>query len=178
MTKPLSTSARSETAVSVPSRAPEPSVDRIDELASRILRGDILLPKFQRDFVWEKHQIIDLLDSIAAAAINDCGALYYKLATATLHEMSIEAVAPIFERINSRGTSLTIVDLMRAANWSETFDLVDAITGINEELTAKNFGGPSKLKVQPLNQTLGHAEDARPQGQNDLSVGLIGTRRR
>ncbi|WP_410708359.1 DUF262 domain-containing protein [Bradyrhizobium sp. BWA-3-5] len=37
-------------------------------MAGRILRGDILLPKFQRDFVWEKHQIIDLLDSIA----NNC----------------------------------------------------------------------------------------------------------
>src|SRR5436190_1352917 len=49
----------------LPSRAPEPTVDRIEELAGRILRGDILLPKFQRDFVWEKHQIIDLLDSIA-----------------------------------------------------------------------------------------------------------------
>jgi hypothetical protein len=48
-----------------PSRAPEPTVDRIDELANRILHGDILLPKFRRDFVWEKHQIIDLLDSIA-----------------------------------------------------------------------------------------------------------------
>jgi hypothetical protein len=43
--------------VTVVSRAPEPTVDRIEELAGRILRGDILLPKFQRDFVWEKHQI-------------------------------------------------------------------------------------------------------------------------
>src|SRR5262249_45544748 len=46
-------------------RAPDPSVDRIEELASRILKGDILLPKFQRDFVWEKNQIVELLDSIA-----------------------------------------------------------------------------------------------------------------
>ena len=43
---------------------PQPSVDRIDELARRILTGDILLPKFQREFVWERNQIIDLLDSI------------------------------------------------------------------------------------------------------------------
>jgi hypothetical protein len=211
--------------VTVVSRAPEPTVDRIEELAGRILRGDILLPKFQRDFVWEKHQIIDLLDSIAnnypigsvllwrsrevlrsersiadleiAPTQHDypvnylldgqqrlstiCGALYwqggdpnsrwnlafnlrdktfshletlddpplhllrlnklrdpsayfkhvssldtltatdvtslvanakelfdrfkdYKVATVTLHEMSIQAVAPIFERINSRGS--------------------------------------------------------------------------
>jgi hypothetical protein len=46
-------------------RAPVPTVDRIEELAERILRADILLPKFQRDFVWGKRQILDLLDSIA-----------------------------------------------------------------------------------------------------------------
>src|SRR5262249_44427565 len=63
-TPPVSPSV-SAGAPSPPSRAPEPTVDRIEELAGRILRGDILLPKFQRDFVWEKHQIIDLLDSIA-----------------------------------------------------------------------------------------------------------------
>src|SRR5271166_3150146 len=44
---------------------PQPSVDRIDELARRILSGDILLPKFQRDFVWDHKQIIRLLDSVA-----------------------------------------------------------------------------------------------------------------
>lgn len=251
-----------------PSRAPEPTVDRIEELANRILHGDILLPKFQRDFVWEKHQIIDLLDSIAnnypigsvllwrsrehlksERNIADleiaqtktgypvnylldgqqrlstiCGALYwkgteadsrwnlvydlrekaflhldtlndpplhqirlnkiidpsayfqhvsslktlsstdvdvletrakelfdrfkdYKIATVTLHEMSIQAVAPIFERINSRGTPLTIVDLMRAATWSETFDLIDAINLINDELSSKNFGGIERKAI-------------------------------
>jgi hypothetical protein len=46
-------------------RDPDPAVDRIDELARRILGGDILLPKFQRDFVWEKPQILKLLDSVA-----------------------------------------------------------------------------------------------------------------
>jgi hypothetical protein len=44
---------------------PQPSVDRIDDLARRILTGDILLPKFQRDFVWEKHQVRRLLDSVS-----------------------------------------------------------------------------------------------------------------
>src|SRR5208282_5283245 len=58
----------------------------------------------------------------------------------TLHEMSIEAVAPIFERINSRGTPLTIVDLMRAATWSESFDLIDGIASITSDLEAKDFG--------------------------------------
>ena len=59
-----SAKASSPTITAAASRAPEPSVDRIEELAGRILRGDILLPKFQREFVWERHQIIDLLDSV------------------------------------------------------------------------------------------------------------------
>ena len=63
--KPATTNPVQSTTAALPSRAPEPTVDRIEELAGRILRGDILLPKFQREFVWEKHQIIDLLDSIA-----------------------------------------------------------------------------------------------------------------
>jgi len=250
------------------SRAPEPSVDRIEELANRILKGDILLPKFQRDFVWDKPQILDLLDSIAsnypigsvllwrsretlrsernvadleiAPTQQDypvnylldgqqrlstvCGALYwsgldplsrwnvaydlrekkfihldsledpplhqirlnklsdpstyfqqvssldtlaapdrnvlkdnakalfdrfkdYKIATVTLHDMSIQSVAPIFERINSKGTPLTIVDLMRAATWSEDFDLIDSINDITIDLEVKNFGGLDRKAV-------------------------------
>ncbi|WGD53984.1 DUF262 domain-containing protein [Bradyrhizobium sp. CB1650] len=267
-TKPTTTNPVQSTPAGLPSRAPEPTVDRIEELAGRILRGDILLPKFQREFVWEKHQILDLLDSIAnnypigsvllwrsrellksERNIADleiaktqsgypvnylldgqqrlstiCGALYwngseaesrwnlaydlrtkaflhldtlddpplhqirlnkiidpsayflhvsslktlgapdvdaleaqakelfdrfkdYKIATVTLHEMSVEAVAPIFERINSRGTPLTIVDLMRAATWSEQFDLIDAITDISDELSNKYFGGIERKAI-------------------------------
>jgi uncharacterized protein with ParB-like and HNH nuclease domain len=48
-----------------PQRAPQPTVDRVEELAGRILNGDIILPKFQREFVWSKKQVIDLWDSIA-----------------------------------------------------------------------------------------------------------------
>ncbi len=44
---------------------PQPSVDRIDDLAKRILTGDIYLPRFQREFVWERSQVIELLDSVA-----------------------------------------------------------------------------------------------------------------
>ena len=58
-------SASTTTAPAALSKAPQPSVDRIHELAARILNGDILLPKFQRDFVWDKDQIVDLRDSIS-----------------------------------------------------------------------------------------------------------------
>src|SRR5260221_1580035 len=48
-----------------PIKDPQPSVDRIDDLAKRILNGDIYLPKFQREFIWERQQVLDLLDSVA-----------------------------------------------------------------------------------------------------------------
>jgi hypothetical protein len=242
---------------------PKPSVERIDELAHRIISGDILLPKFQRDFVWERNQIIELLDSIvknypigsvllwlsklrlqsertiadlkiAERAIEYpinylldgqqrlstiCGALYwdgkdktspwnivydlrrqafehlttaddpplhqirmnklpdaarffahvaalanldagdrvelkaraealfnrfkdYKLATVTLGDMPLNDVAPIFERINSTGTRLTVVDLMRAATWSEEFDLIETIDEqVLDTIAERGFGG-------------------------------------
>ncbi len=244
-----------------PPREPKPSVDRLDELARRILSGDIILPKFQRNFVWERVQIRDLLDSIvrnypigsvllwqsreelrSERRIADldvelpradypvnylldgqqrlsaiCGAMYwtgdaarsrwnlvydlrketfehldtledpplhrirlnklsdptaffrhvasldtlnapdkddlkaradalfgrfkdYKVATVTLGEMPLDDVAPIFERVNSTGTPLTIVDLMRAATWSQDFDLLDAIDDIRDDLVDKGFG--------------------------------------
>ena len=60
----MATAATSGPTAPVP-KDPQPSVDRIDGLASRILTGDILLPKFQRSFVWERPQIVSLLDSVA-----------------------------------------------------------------------------------------------------------------
>jgi hypothetical protein len=71
----------------------------------------------------------------------------YKVAMVTLHDMSIQAVAPIFERINSKGTPLTIVDLMRAATWSEGFDLIDGIKDITDELDEKSFGGIERKAI-------------------------------
>ncbi|MGL4512650.1 MAG: GmrSD restriction endonuclease domain-containing protein [Lacipirellulaceae bacterium] len=268
MSKGNSTSIAASGPTAPVPKDPQPSVDRIDDLARRILSGDILLPKFQRGFVWERPQIIELLDSVArgypigsvllwqsrrelrsenAIAEMDialprpdypvnylldgqqrlsaiCGAMHwrgadpksrwnivydlrskefvhldtlddpplhqvrvnkladsagffkhvasldtlaapdkadlkaqadllfnrfkdYKIATVTLGDMSVQDVAPIFERINSTGTALTIVDLMRAATWSPDFDLIDAIDAILEELGEKGFGDIDKKVV-------------------------------
>ncbi|MBN7778121.1 DUF262 domain-containing protein [Nitratireductor aquimarinus] len=72
----------------------------------------------------------------------------YSIASVTLHDMPIEDVEPIFERINSTGTKLTIVDLMRAATWSSDFDLVDTIEkDILDELAEKNFASVERKAV-------------------------------
>jgi uncharacterized protein with ParB-like and HNH nuclease domain len=41
-----------------------PSAVKIDKLISRVAEGDIKIPAFQRHFVWQQKQVIELLDSI------------------------------------------------------------------------------------------------------------------
>lgn len=62
----------------------------------------------------------------------------YKIAVVKIGDMTIDEVAPIFERINSTGRKLTIVDLMMAATWSDGFDLTSEIQGI--KVACQDFG--------------------------------------
>lgn len=41
-----------------------PTAQKIDRLLKRIEDGDIKIPAFQRAFVWNQGQVIELLDSI------------------------------------------------------------------------------------------------------------------
>ena len=63
----------------------------------------------------------------------------YKIAVVKIGDMTIEEVAPIFERINSTGRKLTIVDLMMAATWSNGFDLTTEISRIRDECRSLGF---------------------------------------
>ncbi|MFE7796440.1 DUF262 domain-containing protein [Nocardia sp. NPDC057440] len=236
---------------------PEPTVPRLETLAERVLEGDVILPRFQRKFVWSAQQVLNLLDSVARGypigsvllwqtsdrelasersiagldidpprpgypvnyvldgqqrLASICGALFwqpdsdpenrwnivydlrtsefsqaqtfddslshllpvrllstpsdyfarvaaipdqdlsarakllyerftnYQIAVVTLRGMSESEVAKVFERINSTHTPLTIVDLMRAATWSRSFDLQDEIDTLLEVLDRKNYG--------------------------------------
>lgn len=238
----------------ITAKDPKPTSERIEQLAQRVLVGDIILPEFQRPFVWKRKQILELLDSIyrnypigsallwesrqelaSKRSIADlevgersknypvnylldgqqrlstiCGVLHwepgdpksvwnvifdlktekfshidhneelpahqiplrrlsepaeyfrkisviddnelrsvgdllfnrfkdYQLPLVTLGDMSINDVAPVFERINSTGTRLTIYDLMRAATWSPEFDLGKTIKSIQDSLEVKRF---------------------------------------
>jgi hypothetical protein len=64
----------------------------------------------------------------------------YQIPVVTLRDLSIEEVCPIFERINSSGTPLSIFDLMVAATWSNDFDLNDQVAEITLALKPKNYG--------------------------------------
>lgn len=235
---------------------PRPEVPRLVELTRRVLSGEIVLPKFQRPYTWNREQILKLLDSIARnypigsvllwqsdenyvaertvgdVVVNPprpgfpmcyildgqqrlstvCGALHwspdgdadspwnivydlstesfehratlddppahqiplrllsdpskyfprtseivddevrqravaffdrlrdYALPTITLHGMAKDEVAKVFERINSTGTQLDMVDLVRAATWKPDFDLSDEIDQLLGVLDEKHYG--------------------------------------
>ncbi len=63
----------------------------------------------------------------------------YRIPVVTLKDLTIEEVCPIFERINSSGTKLSIYDLMVAATWSEKFDLNHHVEVIADSLKTKSF---------------------------------------
>lgn len=63
----------------------------------------------------------------------------YKIAVVKIGDMTIDEVAPIFERINSTGRKLTIVDLMMAATWSNGFDLTATIGNIRSACLQQGF---------------------------------------
>jgi hypothetical protein len=48
----------------MPSGEIQPAAIKIDRIVERIKEGDIKIPAFQRGFVWDQEQIIELLDSI------------------------------------------------------------------------------------------------------------------
>jgi hypothetical protein len=73
------------------------------------------------------------LDSIINAFTN------YRIPVVTLKELSIEEVCPIFERINSSGTKLSMYDLMVAATWSQEFDLNEEAEKMANALETKGF---------------------------------------
>jgi hypothetical protein len=46
---------------------PDSNVPRLLTVVDRVLEGDVVLPKFQRNFVWTRQQILDRLhDGLAA----------------------------------------------------------------------------------------------------------------
>jgi hypothetical protein len=246
-------------------RDPKPEIQRLESLVKEIRFGEVRLPKFQRPFVWNKVDMLNLLDSIYNGYpigsillwnsserlksertifdfdVNDvspetyptdylldgqqrlttlCGALYwkgtdpksiwnihfdletekfihptrqdsirlfplnklmstsdfirqcmkfehhpqskvyyenaekllesiknYKIAVVKIGDIPLDEIAPIFERINSTGRKLTMVDLMRAATWKGQFDLSETIEAINDTAVEIGFGKISETGI-------------------------------
>ncbi len=58
----------------------------------------------------------------------------------TLHATSFSEIGRIFERVNTRGTPLTTVELVQAATWTDDFDLLVQIDAVRKVLAAKHYG--------------------------------------
>jgi hypothetical protein len=75
----------------------------------------------------------------------------YVVPVVTVPDMPVSKVGVIFERINSRGTRLTVFDLMVAATWgsdeSGEFNLRESVDVIIEQLDEKDFGGIDPVSV-------------------------------
>lgn len=82
----------------------------------------------------EQQRYQDQLDDIITAFTS------YRIPIVTLKDLTLEEVCPIFERINSSGTKLSMFDLMVAATWSHgQFDLNEEAARIASSLEAKGF---------------------------------------
>jgi hypothetical protein len=75
----------------------------------------------------------------------------YVVPVVTVPEAPIDKVGVIFERINSRGTRLTLFDLMVAATWgmegTEEFNLKDNVDTVLSQLDEKDYGGIEDVSV-------------------------------
>lgn len=81
----------------------------------------------------------------------------YKIAVVKIGDMTINEVAPIFERINSTGRKLTIVDLMRAATWKNNFDLTEKISEIKNECEQLGYYNiPDNHILRSISASLGN----------------------
>lgn len=76
----------------------------------------------------------EALDTLINATTN------YKIPVVTLKDLTLEEVCPIFERINSSGTKLSMYDLMVAATWTRNFNLNEEAGKIATALEPKGFG--------------------------------------
>jgi len=89
----------------------------------------------------------------------------YVLPVVTIPEAPMEKVGVIFERINSRGTRLTIFDLMVAATWGQIgtkeFDLRDNVDQLIVELADKDYEGLEDVTVLRTIAVIRHASARR-----------------
>ncbi|MBO0803989.1 MAG: DUF262 domain-containing protein [Nocardiopsaceae bacterium] len=255
-------------------REHRPAAELIARLASQVIRGKIRLPRFQREFAWNKQQVLDLMDSIfrnypigslilwesSASLASEidiaglrveprhddgdtiylldgcqrlsaiCGALYwqpdgdpdsywnlvydleeerflhradldepparqvplrlvshskyseflrwtrglpdrlleravdlherfgeYEVPVVTLRATGLSEIGRIFQRVNSRGTPLTTMELVRAATWTPDLDLLAEIDRIRGALARKRYGGvPPMILLRAISAAAGH----------------------
>jgi len=75
----------------------------------------------------------------------------YKFSIIVVNKDDREDVCEIFERINTMGTSLTVVDLMIAKTWSEKFNLRDKLIEFKKEIGEEDLPDMTILQTLSIN---------------------------
>jgi hypothetical protein len=76
-----------------------------------------------------------------------------RFATITTRQ-SLKVACSIFERLNSRGTKLTVADLMVAITYEPDFRLRDKLSGFNDQLIPFNFELDNRSILQAISACL------------------------
>ena len=111
----------------------------------------------------------------------------YVVPVVTVLNAPVDKVGIIFERINSRGTKLTIFDLMVAATWGaqehEEFNLRESVETVLEQLDEKDYGEIEDVTVLRSLSVVASASarrdmilDLRNHSQADLELLIEKTR--
>lgn len=64
-----------------------------------------------------------------------------------VREQPIEVVCEIFERVNTKGKKLSVVDLVVAKTWSEIFDLRVKLNEFRKKLVASDYGDIQDINI-------------------------------
>jgi uncharacterized protein DUF262 len=79
----------------------------------------------------------------------------YMVPVVTISERSASEVVNIFERINSTGIRLGVVDFIRALTWSDEFDLTAELDGLQSELEESGFRFEDETLLKALGIAVG-----------------------
>jgi hypothetical protein len=111
-----------------------------------------------RSFLEQQRQLasLDNSDVLLERAINLLSVFQeYMVPVVTIAERDATQVVSIFERINSTGVRLGVVDFMRALTWSDEFDLTSELDGLQSSLEETGFLFEDEALLKALGIILG-----------------------
>jgi hypothetical protein len=114
-----------------------------------------------RAFLEQQRSLASLKDSdpLLEKAVNLLSVFQeYMVPVVTISERNASEVVNIFERINSTGVRLGVVDFIRALTWSDEFDLTAELDGLQSELEESGF----RFEDETLLKALGIAAGLPP----------------
>lgn len=79
----------------------------------------------------------------------------YLLPVVTIYNRNPDDVVSIFQRINSTGVRLGVVDFMRALTWSDDFDLSEALLDLQDHFGQLGFRFDDELLLKSLGMVIG-----------------------